>query len=102
MAWMFDWVCADCAEVLGPEIVSAFPACVKVMLLPPANVRVPDETSAPAPEVLPDIVRLLPPTEIEPVIVWPFKPHEMPFESANESVPEVAVAVPAIAPERPV
>ena len=41
---------------LGPEMVTAFPACDTVMLLPPASVSVPDEMSACAPDVLPDRV----------------------------------------------
>lgn len=40
-----------------PEIVMAFPACERVMFDPPTSVRVPEETRAVAPAVLPEILR---------------------------------------------
>src|SRR6476620_10475754 len=44
-----------------PLMVMALPFCESVILLPPASVRVPVETNAPAPEVLPEMVALMRP-----------------------------------------
>ena len=48
-------VCVSGAAVL-PEIVTALPACDKVIPLPPASVQVPVDMSASAPAVLPSSV----------------------------------------------
>ena len=82
--------------------MTAFPACDKVMLLPPANVIVPEEINASTPAVLPPRVELLPPTETDAVIVLLDRPNETPLEFANEIVPEVFVEPEAMMPERPV
>ena len=49
-------VCAP--PTFGPLIVTAFPFCETVMLLPPAKVIVPDEICAITPAVFPDSVTL--------------------------------------------
>ena len=51
------WFCV-CTVCDAAEMVTALPACDRVMLFPPARVIVPEEIPASAPDVLLEIVRL--------------------------------------------